>query len=71
MRVRFPRADFFSFFPPFTTPKNGCRENIGLIECSKEVFWAHIAEYPAHERSIPSPLENEFVRALTNGERSF
>lgn len=42
---------------------------IGLTECPKEVFWAHIAEYPAHDKSIPLPLENEFVRALTNGKR--
>ncbi|KAL9713174.1 hypothetical protein Ac2012v2_004415 [Leucoagaricus gongylophorus] len=41
----------------------------GLTECPKEVFWAHIAEYPAHDKSIPLPLENEFVRALTNAER--
>jgi len=57
--------------PPLYYSQNGCRENIDLVECSKEVFWAYIADYPAHERSIPLLLENEFVRALINGERSF
>lgn len=41
----------------------------GLIACPKEQFWAHIAEYPAHDRSIPPRLEDEFVRALAYAEQ--
>jgi hypothetical protein len=40
---------------------------IGLVEKPKEDFWTFIAEYPAHDKSIPPALENQFVHALTNG----
>jgi hypothetical protein len=38
------------------------------MEVRKEEFWTHIAEYPAHDKSIPPALEDEFVRALRYGE---
>lgn len=40
---------------------------IGLVEKPKEHFWAYIAEYPAHDKSIPPVLEDQFVRALSYG----
>ncbi|KAJ3574684.1 hypothetical protein NP233_g1589 [Leucocoprinus birnbaumii] len=41
----------------------------GMIEWPKEYFWAHVAEYPAHDKSIPPALEEQFVRALANAEQ--
>lgn len=59
-------------FPVVGQPKLTDNEStflgIVLVEKPKEHFWAHIAEYPAHDKSIPPALENEFVRALSYGE---
>ncbi|KXN88984.1 hypothetical protein AN958_06446 [Leucoagaricus sp. SymC.cos] len=41
----------------------------GMIELPKEHFWAHIAEYPAHDKSIPPALEDQFVHALEYAEQ--
>ncbi|EKM79802.1 hypothetical protein AGABI1DRAFT_113084 [Agaricus bisporus var. burnettii JB137-S8] len=40
----------------------------GLVDKPKEQFWTFIAEYPAHDKSIPPALENQFVHALTNAQ---
>lgn len=42
---------------------------VGLVEEPKEHFWTYIAEYPAHDKSIPPALENQFLRELSYGER--